>query len=245
MKFFLTILLALAIIGGSPVAAQPTPTPTPFPTATPMPTATPIPTPQPLKALMFTTNGQVVAATNVVWTNSFNFSTNTVAAQVRTNLGLGATWLTNTNAANFRTDIGLGSSDVASFGGVRLDMSNTITWGTGNSTIYSVLNTQPQINFATLGVIRATLGDGRLTLANGTVLQFDGMPNGPTAAATTRTNLGLGAAWLTNSTAPLFWTSVPSTPTSSGTAGQIAYTNNFLYICISNNTWRRVQLGTW
>jgi hypothetical protein len=38
-----------------------------------------------------TTNGQIVAATNVVWTNSFSFSTNTVAAQVRTNLGLGAT----------------------------------------------------------------------------------------------------------------------------------------------------------
>ena len=36
------------------------------------------------------TNGQVVAATNVVWTNAFSFSTNTVAAQVRTNLGLGA-----------------------------------------------------------------------------------------------------------------------------------------------------------
>lgn len=34
------------------------------------------------------TNGHVVAATNVVWTNAFSFSTNAVAAQVRTNLGL-------------------------------------------------------------------------------------------------------------------------------------------------------------
>ena len=46
---------------------------------------------QTIRTLGYNTNGQVVAATNVTWTNSFNFSTNTVAAQVRTNLGLGAT----------------------------------------------------------------------------------------------------------------------------------------------------------
>lgn len=44
-------------------------------------------------------NGVVVTATNVTWTNSFGFSTNTVAAQVRTNLGLGWSALTNTSAA--------------------------------------------------------------------------------------------------------------------------------------------------
>jgi hypothetical protein len=38
---------------------------------------------------------------------------------------------------------------------------------------------------------------------------------------------------------------VPASPTSSGAAGQVAFTNNYFYICISNNTWRRVQLGTW
>ena len=37
------------------------------------------------------TNGQIVTTTNVVWTNAFSFSTNAVAAQVRTNLGLGQT----------------------------------------------------------------------------------------------------------------------------------------------------------
>lgn len=47
---------------------------------------------QTIRALGYnSTNGQVVAATNVVWTNAFSFSTNTVAAQVRTNLGLGQT----------------------------------------------------------------------------------------------------------------------------------------------------------
>jgi len=45
------------------------------------------------------TNGQVVAATNVVWTNAFSFWTNTVAAQVRSNLSIGWPALTATNAA--------------------------------------------------------------------------------------------------------------------------------------------------
>ena len=47
---------------------------------------------QTVKSLGYnTTNGQVITATNVVWTNAFSFSTNTVAAQVRTNLALGET----------------------------------------------------------------------------------------------------------------------------------------------------------
>jgi hypothetical protein len=62
---------------------------------------------QTIRALGYnSTNGQVVAATNVVWTNAFTFSSNTVAAQLRTNLSLGAPWLTNTNTTNFRTAIG-------------------------------------------------------------------------------------------------------------------------------------------
>ena len=56
---------------------------------------------QTIKSLGYNaTNGQIVAATNTVWTNSFSFSSNTVAAQVRTNLSLGWSALTNTNTAN-------------------------------------------------------------------------------------------------------------------------------------------------
>lgn len=74
---------------------------------------------QTIKSIGFnSTNGQIVAATNVEWTNAFRFSTNTVAAQVRTNLGLGATWLTNTSATNFCTAIGLGVTNVVQFDGL-------------------------------------------------------------------------------------------------------------------------------
>lgn len=56
------------------------------------------------------TNGTVMVSTNVTWSNSFKFSTNTVAAQVRTNLLLPAAWLTNTNTGTFRSDIGFSTN---------------------------------------------------------------------------------------------------------------------------------------
>lgn len=38
--------------------------------------------------------------------------------------------------------------------------------------------------------------------------------------------------------------SVPSTPTSTGTRGQIAANETHLYICVATDTWRRVSLST-
>jgi len=37
----------------------------------------------------------------------------------------------------------------------------------------------------------------------------------------------------------------PATPTSPGTAGQVIYAGNYLYICIATDTWLRAQLLTW
>jgi hypothetical protein len=38
---------------------------------------------------------------------------------------------------------------------------------------------------------------------------------------------------------------VPATPTSAGTAGQMAVSAFHLYICTALNTWRRVAIGSW
>ena len=40
-------------------------------------------------------------------------------------------------------------------------------------------------------------------------------------------------------------TYVPSTITSSGITGQIAWDSGFIYVCIGNNSWKRATLGTW
>lgn len=35
---------------------------------------------------------------------------------------------------------------------------------------------------------------------------------------------------------------VPATITSPGVKGTVAYDNNYLYLCVQDNTWRRAQL---
>ena len=37
---------------------------------------------------------------------------------------------------------------------------------------------------------------------------------------------------------------VPTTSASNGTAGQVAASATFLYLCVATNTWRRVALST-
>jgi hypothetical protein len=140
MKLSLLILLAAAALAAAPASGQT------------------------IKSLGYnTTNGRIVAATNVVWTNAFNFATNTVAGQVRTNLGLGAT-----NNVTF---------DSLLLGGT----TNTL----GVYDFYA-----PAAKFDDVEIGGYGLGideNGNLTLS--TSLYF----NNTTNAAQTRTNLGLGA----------------------------------------------------
>ena len=37
---------------------------------------------------------------------------------------------------------------------------------------------------------------------------------------------------------------VPATPTSAGTEGQLAWDENFIYICIADNNWARTNIST-
>jgi hypothetical protein len=37
----------------------------------------------------------------------------------------------------------------------------------------------------------------------------------------------------------------PTTPTTSGSTGQIAYSDPYFYICVGVNTWRRVPVAAW
>lgn len=40
-------------------------------------------------------------------------------------------------------------------------------------------------------------------------------------------------------------TGAPATATSTGTAGEIRYDSNYVYICVATNTWKRAALSTW
>lgn len=43
---------------------------------------------------------------------------------------------------------------------------------------------------------------------------------------------------------PDFFTSVPTSATATGTAGQMAANTSFLYVCVSDNVWRRVAISS-
>jgi hypothetical protein len=38
---------------------------------------------------------------------------------------------------------------------------------------------------------------------------------------------------------------VPANASSSGEQGDVAWDANYIYICVSNNTWKRVAISTW
>lgn len=39
--------------------------------------------------------------------------------------------------------------------------------------------------------------------------------------------------------------SAPATSSSNGVAGTIRFDSSYVYVCISNNTWKRATLTTW
>lgn len=60
--------------------------------------------------------------------------------------------------------------------------------------------------------------------------------------STVQTNSG---NWGTGGTGGINWSTPPLSTNSTGTEGEIAYDSNYLYVCVSNNTWKRTILATW
>jgi hypothetical protein len=48
-----------------------------------------------------------------------------------------------------------------------------------------------------------------------------------------------------NSAVSLTTTTVPATHSDLGTPGQVAFNENYIYICVDTNTWVRASLSSW
>jgi hypothetical protein len=48
-----------------------------------------------------------------------------------------------------------------------------------------------------------------------------------------------------NNASSFSWSSVPSSPTSAGVAGAVAYDNDYFYVATNTDTWKRTALSTW
>jgi hypothetical protein len=143
-----------------------------------------------------TATGSVTTATNLNVGGSINV---TNKAETRTNLGIPLAALTNTNVTNFRTAIGLGATNTAQF--QRLEVSS---------------GTNASIWVQDGGKIE---GDGDLYITAGSLFfevapEFGGT-NASLLQAATRTNLGLGATWLTNTNVTNFRNSIQAADSTS------------------------------
>jgi hypothetical protein len=116
------------------------------------------------------------------WFVPIAFSSAQIAATTRTNLGLGATWLTNTSVTNFRSAIGLGTANSVEFQSLALGGQFSVSQD-GLLDLISGFEIDTSAN-------AISPGSGILYLFGS--LAFDGT-NAAANAATTRTNLALGA----------------------------------------------------
>ena len=131
--------------------------------------------------------------------------TNTNVTNFRTDIGLGTTWLTNTNATNFRTDVGLGQTNSVTFSEVTV--TNTFYPPTFSPTnlLIGAGSLRMTGSSTTTRLVYKLLG---ATPADRTVLAAEDNLTNLSSAATARTNLGLGATWLTNTNVTNFRTDV-------------------------------------
>ena len=176
---------------------------------------------QTIKSLGYnTTNGNIVAATNVTFTNSVGFSTNARAA-TRTNLELGATWLTNTNVTNFRTAVGLGTTNTVTFGNLQIQGSGSL--GIGGMEL-AAPDSGLDFAFKRIGATNMVLSTNGLVLHVGSYSFSSGNTTG---AAITRTNLGgttVGNAVFTAANAATAATTIGLGTTNSPTFSNITAT---------------------
>ncbi len=65
------------------------------------------------------------------------------------------------------------------------------------------------------------------------------------AAGTLTSMAAITAANVTLGSRPVLPTHTPGSATAAGTAGEIAWDANYIYVCIATNTWKRVAIATW
>jgi hypothetical protein len=130
-------------------------------------------------------------------TNGGTGATN--AASARTNLGLGWSALTNSNAATAL--LGFGTNGQIVYGSTNtLTFTNNVNFASGD---VQFSGTQIVGNGLYIDFDDGAVGGGVITLDTNSGIGFQGA-----AAATTRTNVGLGATWLTNTNAANFRTAI-------------------------------------
>lgn len=58
-------------------------------------------------------------------------------------------------------------------------------------------------------------------------------------------SLGVGGLTVNTDSLRVTTAKTPATAAATGTAGQIAWDTNYIYVCVATDTWKRVAISTW
>jgi len=139
------------------------------------------------------------------------------------------------------TDFNAYSAGLQSLGGLTTS-ANQMVYTTGSDT-YAVTGLTSEarsvLDGATLTELNALVSDATLLATDGDGSSLTGLLWSQIGSTPT-TLSGYGITQIVDTD-----TTPPATATSTGTAGQIIADNNYLYICVATDTWRRVAIASW
>lgn len=141
----------------------------------------------------------------------------------------------NANAGTFTDTVNVNGTLQSSSSGARWDINNTPRMRFFDSTRERMRLTQDRIEFwdnsgNSAGNIKGATEDGVPSVSVGGVLYA------PSAL------IGLG---MTVGGALILETDIPASSSASGTQGSITWDNNYIYICVATDTWKRVALSSY
>ena len=114
--------------------------------------------------------------------------------------------------------------------------------GAGNHVFYTATTTAPQLMVAhTASAVNHLQVTGSAT-GNAVTISTGGSD---TNRSISLTAAGTGLVQITNDSLRIVTSKTPASATAAGTAGQIAWDANYVYVCTATNTWKRSALTTW
>ena len=134
----------------------------------------------------------------------------------------------------FRAPWGVSNGSVVYWKDMTISGSNATVNITGNLSVTG--NISGTVSSSTTASTATTLSTAR----NIGGVSFDGSSDIDLPGVNTTGNQNT-----TGNAAGILNTTPPSSATSTGTAGEIRWDSNYIYICVATNTWKRVALSSW